>query len=138
MEKFSEHAFINEFKDKIVPKYVQHSQNAHWLDNKFCLCKNTFPIGSILSVVDFAENYTLAPQEEMQSQYYNFTQVAIFVHIVYGHANDSIEDNRIFLREYHFYVSDNRLHSSEFVQYYFDIFYKNLKDRGIQMLEHLI
>ena len=91
-----------------------------------------------MSVVDFAENYTLAPQEEIQSQYYNLVKVAIFFHIVYRHADDSSEDNRKILREYHFYVSDNQLHSSEFVQYCFDIFYKNLKERGIQMREHLI
>ena len=123
MEKISVHAFIKEFKDKIVPKYVKHSQYAHWIDNQFCTCKNTFLIGTILSVVDFTKNYTLSPQEEIQSQYYNLVQVAIFVHIVYRHEDDSIEDNIFFLREYHFYVSDNRLHSPNFVQYYFDIFY---------------
>ena len=89
-------------------------------------------------MVDFAENYTLAPQEEIQSQYYNSVQVAMFVHIVYRHADDSTEDDRKVLREYHFYLSDNRLHSSEFVQYCFSIFYRNLRERGIHMKEHLI
>lgn len=132
------HAFIKEFKDKIVPKYVRHSQCAYWLDNQFCLCKNTFPIGTILSVVDFAKNYILAPQKEIQSQYYNSVQAAIFFHIVYRHVDDSREDNTIFLREYHFYVSDNRFHSSMFVQYCFDIFNKKIKERGIQLRENLL
>ena len=57
---------MNELKSVIIPKYVKHSQYARWLDGQFCICKNTFPIGTILLVVDFVENYTLAPQDEIQ------------------------------------------------------------------------
>jgi len=67
-------------------------------------------------VIDFVENYTLAPQEEIQSQYYNSVQVFIFVHIVYRHVIDSTKDNKIFLREHHFYITDNWLHSYDFIQ----------------------
>ena len=81
------------------------------------MCKETFLIGTIISVVDFAENYTLQPQNETQSQYYNSIQIAIFVHITYRHAPDSAEDNRKIIREYHFYMSDDRSHSHEFVQH---------------------
>lgn len=31
-EKVSVHAFMNEFKNKIEPKYVETSQNARWFD----------------------------------------------------------------------------------------------------------
>ena len=87
---------MSEFNNKIVPKYDMHFEHARWLDGKFRACRNTFPIGTILLVVDFAENYTLAPQEEIKSQYYNSVQVAMFVHIVYRHGDDSTEDDRIF------------------------------------------
>ena len=86
---------------------MQHSQHAHWLDSQFHLCRNTFSVRTILLVIDFVENYTLAPQEEIQSQYYNSVQVFIFVHIVYRHVIDSTKDNKIFLREHHFYITDN-------------------------------
>lgn len=87
---------MNEFKSNIVPKYVKHTQNDRWLDDQFRICKDTFLVGSILLVVDFVENYTLAPQDEVQSQYYNSVQVSIFVHIVYRHASDSTkEDHKI-------------------------------------------
>ena len=62
----------------------------------------------------------------------------MFVHIVYRHAPNSTEDDQIFLREYHFYMSDNKLHSSEFVQYCFKIFYENLRKREIHITQHLI
>ena len=39
---------------------------ARWQDEKFRICRDTFPLGTILSVVEFAENYTLQPQNEIQ------------------------------------------------------------------------
>ena len=63
--KVSCHAFMDEFKSVIIPKYIKHSQYARWLDGQFRICKNTFPIVTILSVVDFVENYTLALQDEI-------------------------------------------------------------------------
>ena len=83
------HAFMDDFKSNFIPRYVKYSQHARWLDNEFHQCRNTFTYGTILSVVDFAENYTLAPQEEIQYQYYNSQQVSIFMHILYTHADDS-------------------------------------------------
>lgn len=35
-------------------------------------------------------------------------------------------------------MSDNRLHSPKFVQFCFNIFYNNLKERDVQMVEHFI
>lgn len=65
-------------------------------------------------------------------------QVTIYVHIFYRHAPNSIEEDQKILREYHFYMSDNKLHSSKFVQYCFKVFYDNLKERQIQMTQHWI
>ena len=86
-------SFISDFKANLFYKYARHSQRSQWLDQKFRMCKETFPIGTIISVVDFDESYTSQPQNETQSQYYNSIQIAIFVHITYRHAPDSAEDN---------------------------------------------
>ena len=86
-------SFISDFKTNLFYKYARHSHRSQWLDQQFRVCKETFPIGTIISVVDFAENYTLQPQNETQSQYYNSIQIAIFIHITYRHAPDSAEDN---------------------------------------------
>ena len=51
-----------------------------------------FPPGTILSVVDFAENYTFAAQKEIQSEYYHSDQVTIFVHVLYRHARWSLDN----------------------------------------------
>ena len=62
--------FISEFRGKIQ-QYIQHVGMAGWEYEQFRICQDTFPLRTILSVVDFAENYTLQPQNEIQSQYYH-------------------------------------------------------------------
>ena len=53
--------FISEFRGNIQ-QYIQHVDMARWKDEKFRICRDTFPLKTILSVVDFVENYTLQPQ----------------------------------------------------------------------------
>ena len=59
---------------------------------------------------DFGENYTLQPQNEIQSQYYHSKQVNIMVHITYRHGKDRNEEKRVILKGSHFYISDDRTH----------------------------
>ena len=101
--------FISEFRGKIQ-QYIQHVDMAWWQDEQFKICWDTFPLGTILSVVYFAENYTLQPQNEIQSQYYHSKQVSIMVHITYRHGQDSSEEKCVILKESHFYISDDRTH----------------------------
>ena len=60
--------------------------------------------------------------------YYNSKQVSIFVHIEFIHAHDNTEDDKKVLREYHFYISNDQTHSSDFVQGCFRVFYDNLRE----------
>lgn len=57
--------FMKMFQEKLVYVYIMHTHRARWLDEKFKLCKDTFPLGTIVSIIDFAENYTLQPQNEV-------------------------------------------------------------------------
>jgi hypothetical protein len=97
-----------------------------------------FLLGTILSVVDFVENYTFVAQNEIQSEYYHSDQVTIFVHILYRHAQwslDNIErtnDTRHVIKEYHFYISDDRAHDTHCVHHCFDKFYDSLKQHEIR------
>ena len=54
------------------------------------------------------------------------------------HSPTSIEDNKKILREYHFYITDDRTHSMEFVNGCFQLFYKDLANRGITYHQHII
>ena len=128
--------FILDFKKNIFYKYARHSHRSQWLDQQFRMCKKTFSIGTIILVVDFAENYTLKPQNETQSQYYKSIQITIFVHIIYRHALDSVEDNQKIIREYHFYMSDDRSHSHKFVQQYFENYFDFLQEHAFSMVRY--
>lgn len=101
------------------------------------MCKDTFPIGTIISTDDFAENYSLQPQNETQFEYYNSIQTAIFVHITYKNAPDSAEDNQKIITEYHFYMSDNRSHCHYFVQHCFENYFEFLQEHDIAQDKHL-
>jgi hypothetical protein len=135
--------FLKKFEEEIY-KYTKHSHRARWKDLQFKQSREVFPPGTILSVVDFAENYTFTAQKEIQSEYYHSDQVTIFVHVLYRHAQQSLDniestnDNRHVIKEYHFYISDDRAHDTHYVQHCFDKFYDSLKERGIGFDRHWI
>ena len=92
-----------------------------------------FSVGTIFSVVDFVENYTFEAQKEIQSDYYHSDQVSIFVHVLYRHVehNDDIKgtnENQHVIKEYCFYISDDRSHDAHDVQHS-NIVYGSLKRR---------
>ena len=82
--------FIKKFESEIY-KYTKHSHRARWQDLQFKHSREIFPTGTILSVVDFAENYTFAAQKEIQSEYYHSDQVSIFVHVLYRHSQQDVD-----------------------------------------------
>ena len=61
-----------------IYKYIKNCHKARWQDLQFKQSREVFPKGTILSVVDFVENYTFSPQKEIQSKYYHSDQVSIF------------------------------------------------------------
>ena len=46
-------------------------------------------------MVDFAENYAFEAQKEIQSEYYRYEQISIFVHVLYRHAQENVDDIEI-------------------------------------------
>ena len=96
-------------------------------------------------MVDFAENYTFSTQKQIQSEYYHFDQVSIFVRVLYRHSQQDVDgiestcDNRDAINEYHFYINDDRTHDTHFVQHCIEKkFYDSLKSRKVKFNEHWI
>lgn len=54
------------------------------------------------------------------------------------HSPTSTKDDRNIVREYHFYISDDQLHSMKFVHGCFQLFYGDLANRGITYHQHII
>jgi hypothetical protein len=84
--------------------YVPHVHVARWQDTHFRICRDTFLVHTMLSVIDFAKKYMIQLQNEIQIQYYHLEQVNIMVHITYTHGPDSNEQNIVILKEYHFFI----------------------------------
>ena len=103
-----------------------------------------FPPGKILLIVDFAENYTFVAQNEIPSEYNHFDQVSMLLHVLYRHVEQNVDhiestsENRHVIKEYHFYISDDRTHDTHFLQHSYDKIYDSLKGHGIKVDKHWI
>ena len=127
---------ISEFMGKLqnhIYKYIRHSHRSRWQASKFKHSHEVFKPGTILSVVDFAEHYIFSPQRKIHSEYYHLDQVSIFIHVLYRHAQVSVDsvdntpESHNVIKEYHFYISDDRAHDTFFVQNCFGLIYESLK-----------
>ena len=82
--------FMDKFQSHIY-KYIKHSHRYSWKALEFKHSREVFEPRTILSVVEFVENYTFSPQREIQSDYYHSNQVSILKHVLYRHAQVSID-----------------------------------------------
>ena len=70
--------------------------------------------------------------------------MSIFIHLFYRQAQASIDgrdstpQSRVVIKEYHFYVSDDRERDTLFVQHCFGLIYDSLKKNGVSFIEHWI
>jgi hypothetical protein len=93
----------------------------------------------VVSVADFADNYSFQIQNQIQSLYWRQQQVTIFVQITYRHAELAVDgvlstpENRVIKKQMHFYVSDSKEHGIVFVQHCFLKHAEWLKERGVTM-----
>ena len=81
-EEFPVLTFMVRFK-KLIQPYICHAFFAKWQAQQFQTLRDNFPLGTIVSVVDFAENYSFVHQKAIQSDYYFNKQVTIMVHVFF-------------------------------------------------------
>jgi len=67
--KTSVDTFLYHFKRQLYP-YIEHIHTTKWQDRQFHACLESFPPWVVISVIHFAENYTFAHQQEIQSDNY--------------------------------------------------------------------
>lgn len=133
--------FITYLAEKLRP-FIFHNYIAKWQAERFKESIDTFPPDSILSAVDFAENYTFQPYDELQSMHWLQHQITILVHICYrwnpAFLVDPSSDAPKLLTEYHYYISDAPEHDTLFVQHCFALHWKHITGRGIRPNEHIV
>ena len=92
--------FLRKFEVETY-KYTKHSHRARWQDLQFKKSREVFQPGTILSVIDFAENYTVVAQKEFQGEYYHSDQVSMLIHILYRHAKQNVDHIEITRENWH-------------------------------------
>lgn len=134
--------FIAYLKAKLKA-FIIHNFVQRWQDSKFKECLITFPKDVVLSVIDFAENYSFQTQNEIQEMHWFSIQITILVHIMYRHNPEydpmDPKSKGPILKEYHYYISDDRIHDTLFVQHCFELHWIHLTSTlGVYPAEHWV
>ena len=97
--------------------------------------------GKILSLIDFAENYSFRNQNEIQSEHWFNFQLTILVHITYQVNSDwnplDPQSKRLHT-DYNYYISDDRVHDSLFVQHCLTLHWKALVSSKRCLVRHIV
>lgn len=106
-------AFINLFSAHLK-NFIKHNFVFHWQAQQYKECLLNFPSNVVVSVIDFAENYSFKIKNEIQSMHWWSTQVTILVYITYVRKETGDVEKTL-----HFYITDNKKHDTLFVQHCF-------------------
>ena len=120
--------------------FVLHNYIALWQDYQFREMFAPVPPSSLISCVDFFENYTLKVQNKIQSMYWHNDQITILVHTMYKLNPDwhAKNDESLLLKEFHYYVSNEKMHNSLFVPHCFMLNWDHVKSQGFMLENHII
>ena len=124
-----------------LERFLIHNFEAKWQDHQFKTCMDNLSLDAIVSVLDFAENYSFKWQNEVQSQHWFNFQVTILVHISFRiHPEwDGLDPQTRLLTEYHFYISDDKSHDNQFVQHCFSLHQAFLMQQTYPFpIEHIV
>lgn len=123
--------FIQLLKTKLK-LFITHNYVAQWQGQQFKDCLLRFPDDVVVSVVDFAENYAFKEQNEIQSMHWYSSQVTIFVHITYYRKAGEV------VKVIHFFISDDKVHDTLFVQHCFMLHRDWLQQEGVTPKQHWV
>lgn len=141
--------FVQKVKST-VETFVKHDFYARWQAEQYQNCQKTFPRGTVLSSIDFAENYTFAAQDEVQSLHWDNRQITILVLITYRHQFNTEGDEpvvfdkfgqritRFIEADYHFFVSDDNSHDTFFVQHSLEFHWRWMREQHFLVDRHIM
>jgi hypothetical protein len=91
-----------------LTRFITHNFIAQWQAEQYRVCLAIFSLASILSVVDFAEDYSFAEWNKIQGMHFSSVQVTILVHVSYRWNEQYLLNPHCgalkLLTEYHYYI----------------------------------
>lgn len=133
----------NELIAYLKPKLqylVRDNFITRWYDQQFQNCFENFPNDTIVSVIDFATNYSFEIQNKVQSMHWHNYQITILVHITWRRNLNVIlddEDSKTMMR-YHFIIYDDKSHDNYFVEHCLLLHWEDIVKNGFTPKAHWI
>ena len=120
--------------------FVLQNYIATWQDFQFRELFGSVPADTLISCVDFFENYTLKVQNEIQSMHWHNDQITILVHITYrpNPAWRAENEEPLLLTEIHYYISADKTHDSLYVQKCFMLNWEHVRSQGFSPSNHIV
>jgi hypothetical protein len=124
-----------------VREFILHNWVYNWQERQYKNSLNSLKEGEILSLIDFAENYSFKGQNEIQSEHWFNWQLTILVHIMYAvnpyYDKDNLKSKR-FNTSYFYYISDDKVHDNLFVQCYLAHHWRYLNANRMFPARHVV
>ncbi|CAG2220251.1 unnamed protein product [Mytilus edulis] len=98
MESYTGHIFRANFQNKVQASLIK-----------------SLPLDHCLVVMDYSENMTLQPQDEIESAHFPQKQVTVFPIYIVRHASESTEENPVIQKEFLVILSDHLVHNASAV-----------------------
>lgn len=108
---------------KLLTDFPAHEHRANWQNGQFKNNLDNLPDDHAICVHDYSENYRCSDHREIQSSYFQKTEVSIHVTILYRHAilevdgDDSSSLNPNIISEQFFVISPDLQHDRNFTRY---------------------
>jgi hypothetical protein len=106
---------------QLLKSFPLHQHRATWQHSQFQTLVASLPLYHCVCVHDFSENYRCSELKQLQSSYFQKTEVSIHVTIIHRHALpdidgvESSEENPEIITEHFFVISNDQRHDQYFV-----------------------
>ncbi len=107
----------NYLKD-LIRDYPYHDFMAHWQKEQYDILRQTLPLGHVLCVHDYSENYQCNYQNEIQSLYFSKSEASLHVTVLFRHSTleydgeESTIEKPVIVKEHIFSILDDKTHDN--------------------------
>ena len=122
---------FQEFFDELLKEleeYPSHHFRALWQQKQLALCVKNLANDEAVMIEDYSENYQCRFQNEVQSAFFDQTQVTLFPIMIYYKC--SIEGSSVLVKHSIIGISDDPKHDSDAVKCFEETALKVLQDQG--------
>ncbi|XP_062578884.1 uncharacterized protein LOC134240823 [Saccostrea cucullata] len=122
-KKITKPAEVFDYLKQLLHKFPSHNMRAKWQMQQLKNLQQSLPQSHCITIHDFSENYKCWDKNEIQSNYFQRTEVSIHVTIIHRHAilevdgiESTMEDPNL-ITEHFFTISPDEKHDQYFTHH---------------------